>query len=190
MLEATRAEPQRLATNSIKVVNMAPNFEALSLIAEVALGIVGFSAILIGLNRSPAGLSEPDDFRIRLLSFSGFGALFAALLPFAAFDLENSHHAWRIVTWTLAFYALLGLLVFPRKMLFLRAKGYVTFFPFHIFAFQTGILSLVFVLSTFMIIDWIEEKALCYTVCLLLYLAQSSVAFFRTMFVRVTSDFD
>ena len=180
----------RLATNSFKVGKMAPNFEALSLIPEVALGIVGFSAILIGLNRSPAGLSEPDDFRIRLLSFSGFGALFAALLPFAAFDLENSHHAWRIVTWTLAFYALLGLLVFPRKMLSLRAKGYVTFFPFHIFAFQTGILSLVFVLSTFMIIDWIEEKALCYTVCLLLYLTQSSVAFFRTMFVRVTSDFD
>ena len=169
---------------------MPPNFEALSLIAEVALGIVGFSAILIGLNRSQAGLSEPDDFRIRLLSFSGFGALFAALLPFAAFDVENSHDAWRIVTWTLACYALFGLMIFPQKMLFLRAKGYVTLFPLHIFAVQTGILLLVFVLSTFMVVGWIEEKALCYTVCLLLYLAQSSVAFFRTMFVRVTSEVD
>ena len=169
---------------------MAPNFEALSLIAEVALGIVGFSAILIGLNRSPAGLSEPDDFRIRLLSFSGFGALFAALLPFAAFDLENSHYAWRIVTWSLAIYAFWGLWIFPRRMLSLRAKGYGAFFPFHIFVFQTGILSLVVILSGFMIIYWIEDRTFCYTVCLLLYLTQSSVAFFRTMFVRVTSEFN
>ena len=62
---------------------MEPNFEALSLIAEVALGIVGFSAVLIGLSRSADGFSEADDFRIQLLSFSGFGALFAALLPFS-----------------------------------------------------------------------------------------------------------
>ena len=37
-----------------------PNFEALGLIAEVALGIVGFTAVLIGLNRSTDRFSEPD----------------------------------------------------------------------------------------------------------------------------------
>ena len=48
---------------------MEPNFEALSLIAEVALGIVGFSAVLIGLSRSAEGFDEPDKFRIQLLSY-------------------------------------------------------------------------------------------------------------------------
>tara|TARA_Y100000385_G_scaffold214613_1_gene223166 strand:- start:877 stop:1023 length:147 start_codon:yes stop_codon:yes gene_type:complete len=48
-------------------------------------------------------------------------------------------------------------MIFPQKMLFLRAKGYVTLFPLHIFTVQTGILSLVFVLPTFMVVGWMEE---------------------------------
>ena len=45
---------------------MEPNFQALQVIAEVALGIVGFSAILIGLSRASDGFSLPDNFRIQL----------------------------------------------------------------------------------------------------------------------------
>ena len=73
---------------------MIPKFEALGPIAEVALGIVGFSSVLIGLNRSTDRFSEPNQFRVQLLSFSGFGALFAALLPFAAFDIHGSTFSW------------------------------------------------------------------------------------------------
>ena len=50
---------------------MEPNFHALQLIAELALGIVGFSAILISLSRSSDGFSSPDNFRIQLLTYSG-----------------------------------------------------------------------------------------------------------------------
>ena len=163
---------------------MNPNFEALGLIAEVALGIVGFSAVLIGLSRSTEGFSEPDHFRIQLLSYSGFGALFAALLPFAVFDLGSTTSAWQIVSWALAVYAIFGLLIFPRRMLRLRNQGSAALFPAHIFAFQTGILSMVSVVSLLMVTGWIESLATCYTACLLLYLVQSSVAFFRTMFIR------
>ena len=35
---------------------MDPNFHALQLIAEIALGIIGFSAILIGLSRKVMAL--------------------------------------------------------------------------------------------------------------------------------------
>ena len=51
---------------------MEPNFQALQVIAEVALGIVGFSAILIGLSRASDGFSSPDNFRIQLLTYSAF----------------------------------------------------------------------------------------------------------------------
>ncbi len=163
---------------------MEPNFEALSLIAEVALGIVGFSAVLIGLSRSAEGFDEPDKFRIQLLSYSGFGALFAALLPFAVFDLGDKNCAWQVVSWSLASYAFIGISVFPRRMLRLRMSGHAALFPLHIFAFQTGIFTLVFILSFFMSAGLIESLATCYTVCLLLFLVQSSVAFFRTMFIR------
>ena len=164
---------------------MIPNFEALGLIAEVALGIVGFSAVLIGLNRSADQFSEPDQFRVQLLSFSGFGALFAALLPFAAFDIHDSTFSWQIVTAALLIYASAGLTIFPQRMLKLRVAGHADLFPTHIFAYQPGILVLVFLLSLLMIIGTVEAQATCYTACLLLYLLQSSVAFFRTMFVRV-----
>ena len=59
---------------------MEPNFDALQLIAEIALGIVGFSAILIGLSRASDGFSDPDNFRIQLLTYSAFGAMFGLSL--------------------------------------------------------------------------------------------------------------
>ena len=51
---------------------MEPNFHALQLIAEIAIGIVGFSAILIALSRSSDVFSGPDNFRVRLLTYSAF----------------------------------------------------------------------------------------------------------------------
>jgi|TARA_B100001105_G_scaffold160943_1_gene129497 hypothetical protein len=38
---------------------MKPDFQALQLIVEIALGIVGFCAILIGLSRTSAGFKPP-----------------------------------------------------------------------------------------------------------------------------------
>ena len=97
---------------------MEPNFLALQVIAEASLGILGFSAILIGLSRAT----------------DGFKALFTLRL----------------------------------------------------FFFQTGILSTIFLLSISMIMDVIDLKSNVYVICLLLFLVQSSVAFIRTMFYRVT----
>ena len=68
---------------------MEPDFRALQLIAEISLGIVGFSAILIGLSRTNDGFSQADTFRIQLLTYSAFGAMFCALMPFAIFNEEN-----------------------------------------------------------------------------------------------------
>ena len=59
---------------------MEPNFLALQVIAEASLGILGFSAILIGLSRATDGFSVPDNFRIQLLIYSAFGAMFGALI--------------------------------------------------------------------------------------------------------------
>ena len=88
-----------------------PNFQVLQLIGEIALGIVGFSAILIGLSRSSAGFKPPDMFRIQMLTFSGFGAMFAALLPFALFNEPgNVEISWIWTSGLLSLYALTCLL--------------------------------------------------------------------------------
>ena len=83
---------------------MEPNFHALQLIAEIALGIVGFSAILIGLSRTTDGFSDPDNFRIKLLTYSAFGAMFGGILPFAVFNIQNLDLCWTIICWVLWLY--------------------------------------------------------------------------------------
>jgi len=164
---------------------MEPNFHALQLIAEIALGIVGFSAILIGLSRTTDGFSDPDNFRIKLLTYSAFGAMFGGILPFAVFNIQNLDLSWTIICWVLCLYSVGGLLIFPKKMIALRRQGHEEIFPIKLCIFQTGIISANFVISGLMIIDVLQALSNIYIVCLILFLLQSTVAFIRTMFVRV-----
>ena len=164
---------------------MEPNFHALQLIAEIALGIVGFSAILIGLSRTTDGFSDPDNFRIKLLTYSAFVAMFGFILRFAVLNFQNIFLSWRIIFWVLCLYSVGGLLIFPKKMIALRRQGHEEIFPIKLCIFQTGIISANFIISGLMIIDVLQALSNIYIVCLILFLLQSTVAFIRTMFVRV-----
>ena len=164
---------------------MEIDFRALQVIAEVALGIVGFSAILIALSRSNEGFSKPDNFRIQLLTFSAFGAMFCALIPFALFNSNNIEISWYVISIILGIYSVIGLLIFPRKVIVLRKEGYADIFPLRIVFIQMGMLAIIFILSGLMLVDFIDQKNNVYLFCLILFLIQSTIAFIRTMFVRV-----
>ena len=163
---------------------MDPNFHALQLIAEIALGILGFSAILIGLSRKSDGFSAPDNFRIQLLSYSSIGAMFCALIPFAVFGNIHNEISWLIVNWILCLYSVLGLFIFPKRVISLRIQGYSDLFPLPLFIIQMGVLAVNFLISGLMIIDSIEAKENFYVFCLMLFLIQGSIAFVRTIFYR------
>ena len=163
---------------------MDPNFHALQLIAEIALGILGFSAILIGLSRKSDGFSAPDNFRIQLLSYSSIGAMFCALIPFAVFGNIYNQTSWLIVNWILCLYSVLGLSIFPKRVINLRLQGYSDLFPLPLFIIQMGMLAVNFLISGLMIIDFIEAKENFYVFCLMLFLIQGSIAFVRTIFYR------
>ena len=163
---------------------MDPNFHALQLIAEIALGILGFSAILIGLSRKSDGFSAPDNFRIQLLSYSSIGAMFCALIPFAVFGNIHNETSWLIVNWILCLYSVLGLFIFPKRVISLRIQGYSDLIPLPLFIIQMGVLAVNFLISGLMIIDFIEAKENFYVFCLMLFLIQGSIAFVRTIFYR------
>ena len=163
---------------------MDPNFHALQLIAEIALGILGFSAILIGLSRKSDGFSAPDNFRIQLLSYSSIGAMFCALIPFAVFGNIYNETSWLIVNWILCLYSVLGLSIFPRRVINLRMQGHSDLFPLPLFIIQMGVLAINFLISGLMILDFIEAKENFYVFCLMLFLIQGSIAFVRTIFYR------
>jgi len=163
---------------------MDPNFHALQLIAEIALGILGFSAILIGLSRKSDGFSAPDNFRIQLLSYSSIGAMFCALIPFAVFGNIYNETSWLVVNWILCLYSVLGLYIFPKRVISLRKQGYSDLFPLPLFTVQMGVLAVNFLISGLMIVDFIEAKKNFYVFCLMLFLIQGSIAFVRTIFYR------
>jgi hypothetical protein len=163
---------------------MDPNFHALQLIAEIALGILGFSAILIGLSRKSDGFSAPDNFRIQLLSYSSIGAMFCALIPFAVFGNIHNETSWLIVNWILCLYSVLGLYIFPKRVISLRIQGYSDLFPLPLFTVQMGVMAVNFLISGLMILDFIEAKENFYVFCLMLFLIQGSIAFVRTIFYR------
>jgi|TARA_B100001094_G_scaffold176892_1_gene170846 hypothetical protein len=166
---------------------MEPDFRALQLIAEISLGIVGFSAILIALSRSKDGFSAPDTFRIQLLTYSAFGAMFCALIPFAIFSETGSiGMSWFAVSGMLFLYSCIGLSIFPKRVLNLRKHGYRDLFPVQIISIQIGILSMNAILSAMIMFDIIQvNKNGIYLLCLMFFIVQSTIAFIRTVFVRV-----
>ena len=164
---------------------MEPDFRALQVIAEVSLGLVGFSAIIIALSRSKDGFSDPDNFRVQLLNFAAFGAMFNALLPFAIFGEDNLNLSWKISGGVLCLYSAVGLLIFPRKVFALRRRGYKDIFPLPLISSQMGVFFANFLLSGAIVLNLVSQKNNIFLLCLILFIIQSTIAFIRTMFVRV-----
>jgi hypothetical protein len=71
--------------------------EILTTIAQLAVGVIGFSGIAIALNRHPGRLNDWEAFRVLILFANGFAATFLSLVPFAFFYLDWSDATvWRV----------------------------------------------------------------------------------------------
>ena len=110
--------------------------------------------------------------------------MFGGLLPFGIFSINDADLSWKIICWSICLYSVIGLLIFPKRMLLLRAQGHKETFPIKLFLFQTGLLATIFIVSGLMILGYIQAHANIYFGCLVLFLVQSTFAFVRTMFVR------
>ena len=75
---------------------------------------------MIGLSRTSKRFSAPDNYRVQILTYSAFGAMFCSLIPFAIFDQNHHELSWTTTLWIICLYSVVGLLVFPRKMSVLR----------------------------------------------------------------------
>ena len=84
--------------------------EALSTIAEVGLGLAGFTGILVALGRTGQAFSRPEVLRLLLLLVSSLGAMFLALLPFALHESGVGEAAcWRLSSAILAAFTSIAL---------------------------------------------------------------------------------
>jgi hypothetical protein len=73
--------------------------EVLSTIAQIALGLAGFSAVLIALSGEPRRWTPIDAFRITGMLAYSFGALFLSLIPLVlgSFSLPEPT-IWRVAS--------------------------------------------------------------------------------------------
>jgi hypothetical protein len=79
--------------------------EALLAIAQIALGLAGFSAVLVALSGEPTRWTPLDSFRISGMLTLSFGALFLSLAPFVLGFLSVSESAtWRISAGAIALF--------------------------------------------------------------------------------------
>jgi hypothetical protein len=65
--------------------------EILTTIAQLAVGVTGFSGIVIAFNRPSGRLSRFEAFRILILFLNSLGAMFFSLVPFAFYYLNWRH---------------------------------------------------------------------------------------------------
>src|SRR5262245_46238546 len=79
----------------------------LVVVAQLALGVAGFSGIAIYFKRRPGPLTEIEIYRIAILFLNSFAAMFSALVPFplVAFGL-SSVATWRMGSALVAVYEL------------------------------------------------------------------------------------
>ncbi len=82
-------------------------FDAMTIIAELALGIAGFSGVIVALSSRPGEWSRVDRLRLATLLATGLGALFLVLFAMMLIMLQvDIDLVWRISSLLMALHGL------------------------------------------------------------------------------------
>jgi hypothetical protein len=162
---------------------MGPS-DTLSTVAEIALGLAGFTGVLVVLGRQPGRLSPTGAFRLIVLLVGSLSALFLALIPLVLHDSGLSGFVlWRVSSLVMAGSILssVGFLV-PRIRAFQRGES-EAYNPSILVVISTGAV-LVFVAQILNAsgVLWSPGQG-AYSLGLLFFLAAGVVQFVRILFV-------
>ena len=97
--------------------------QALSTIAQLALGLVGFTGVVIAVDQDKAEVSRVDAYRLNVLLYSSSGAMFLALLPLGLEFLNlTENDIWKLSNLGHAIFAFAFLMWFiPASRLTMQA---------------------------------------------------------------------
>ena len=154
----------------------------LDVIAEVAIGLAGFSGVFVALTQSGT-IAPPERFRLQFLLYASLGAMFLAMLPHAVFARSWSPTAmWRLLGVLVTSYTAL-LVPFLFKAVSMR-REYPELFTIRIISVQGSLMVVAVSFSVAVLVAPIEDKLSNYTGALLLLLAHATVVFIRLLFYR------
>lgn len=159
--------------------------EILTTIAQLAVGVTGFSGIAIVFNRPPGRLNEFEAFRLLILFMNSLAAMFLSLIPFAFFYMRwNDTTIWRTGSALAALFEVAFLWMFlPSVRRFWRR--YREVFNIAIFAFFASVHTINLALQSLSAGGWNGGRALSIFVFGLLWLLfHSAFQFGRIIFVQ------
>lgn len=163
--------------------------EALSTIAEVGLGLAGFTGILVALGRTGAAFSRPEVLRLLLLLVSSFGAVFLALLPFALHESGVDDAAcWRLSSAILAAFTSIALAYLGYQIQRHRAEFGELFSGTVFVVVTTGSIAIVVLQVGNVVGLGARPRSGPYVFGLLWLLFIASLQFARILFVRGPSE--
>lgn len=161
-----------------------PNIHGLEVIAQIAIGLAGFSGVMVAVARPSGGLNSVERFRVRALIYGSFGAMFLAIIPFAVFGgpwAESS--SWRVLGAVMTIYTIAGLSFLPAAGFRLR-RDYPEQFPRTLIVLQLGNHVITLLLALIILFGLTDHQASAYILALILLLVHGAVAFVRVLFYR------
>ena len=165
---------------------MVQDISGLTTLAEVGIGIAGFSGVFAVLTGS-GKLIPAERFRLEALLKTSIGATFLAMAPHAFFagTLKESV-IWLILGSILGIYCVFLLPLIPRAFA-LRADN-----P-HLFSTPVMVLQAIFIvvallLAIALFFVSLPDKLSVYTTALVVLLLASAVVFYRLLFYRKPDD--
>jgi hypothetical protein len=160
------------------------DLSAMEVVAEVALGLAGFSGVLIVLSRTSDGLGSAERFRLRSLIYASVGTMFLALLPLALFGGRWAEATvWQILGGVMTAYTAAGLMLLPPASFRLR-HDFPDLFPLPLIFSQMAIHICSLLLAMSVLFRVTEHPLNAYVLGLILLLAHGAIAFVRTLFYR------
>ncbi|MDX1402994.1 MAG: hypothetical protein R3192_00575 [Woeseiaceae bacterium] len=161
---------------------MIPDF--LQTIAEISIGLAGFSGLIVALRKSPGPLTEVQKFRLKVLFGNAFGAMFLSLLPYllSALHVPNARIWFDASAAMLGFSLIFGswIVVAGRRI----ARVVPEIFNWTIFYTLTGGHVVVVILQAAIMTGFIDERAPgVYAIGLTWYLMHATYQFSRMLFI-------
>ncbi len=153
-------------------------------LAELAIGLAGFSGVLIVLIKPSGGFSPPEHVRLINLVYSSLGVTFLAILPYGFSGIGfDSSTSWRIVGLIGSLYTVGGLLFIPIRVLMLR-KDFPDLFPWRLFFVQTLLHTAASILCVLVLLDLSSTPSRLYFFALFLLLVHAAIVYVRILLFR------
>ena len=159
--------------------------ETLSTIAEVALGLAGFTGVLVVLGRRPGRFSAAEAFRLVVLLVGSLSALFLSLVPLVLHDFGLAGaHLWRVSSGLMAASVVCSGAFLARPIARFRGSKSEAYSPWVLGSLVTGAV-IVLVAQVVNLTGLLGPTSPGpYSLGLLFLLAGGVVQFVRILFVR------